>query len=528
MENLGLALVESASAVAALGCSRTAIESLDDASVLAGMTLVREHQQHLQTYQLWLAAAISRRSDHEFGDGGLARRNGSATPRDLIQQLTGASLIDAAKLASLGAMAVAAEDAAKISAESAGGNAGAVDGGFETGIAPVVSALTAGELSLDAADAIRRGLGRADAAVTDEQLREAAIELVARAGLVPPEALLRLARQARNDLDLAAVERGQKQRADLRYVRRFRRDGMCGGSWLLPEEDGGLEIDTALQLLLASRTGGPRFPATDRDGNPIDRSRADATADEVSPESARTNEQVLADGFAQVFHNGITADPSVIPGAQRAAVRVIVTEEVLAAGLDTGAGTGGDGDIGTSGGGGSALLEETLTAITFGKLAEYLCEGGTVDVMFDGTDSTDSTDDTNDTDGTDDSGNRGILNVGREHRLFTARQRTALAVRDGGCRFPGCQKPPSWTEAHHVEHWVRDRGKTDIANGLLLCRYHHMLIHNNGWEVRRGDDRSRSSYWLKPPPSIDPRQELIEMRSRNPLLTVARQIQDAG
>jgi hypothetical protein len=54
---------------------------------LAGMTLVREHQQHLQTYQLWLAAAISRRSDHELGDGGLARRNGSATPRDLIQRV---------------------------------------------------------------------------------------------------------------------------------------------------------------------------------------------------------------------------------------------------------------------------------------------------------------------------------------------------------------------------------------------------------------------------------------------------------
>jgi hypothetical protein len=510
MENLGLALVESASAVAALGCSMAAIESLDDASVLAGMTLVREHQQHLQTYQLWLAAAISRRSDHEFGDGGLARRNGSATPRDLIQQLTGASLIDAAKLANLGAMAVAAEDAA----ENPGGNAGADDGNLETGTALLVSAMTAGELSLDAADAIRRGLGRADAAVTDEQLREAAIELVARAGLVPPEALSRLARQARNDLDLAAVERGQKHRADLRYVRRFRRDGMCGGSWLLPEEDGGLEIDIALQLLLASRTGGPRFPATDRDGNPIDRSQADATVDQVSPESARTNEQVLADGFAQVFHSGITADPSVIPGAQRAAVRVIVTEKVLAAGLDTGA--GGGGGVGTGGGGGSALLEETHTAITFDKLAEYLCEAGTVDVMFDGTD------------GTDGSGDRGILNVGREQRLFTARQRAALAVRDGGCRFPGCKKPPSWTEAHHVDHWVRDRGKTDIANGLLLCRYHHMLIHNNGWEIRRGDDRSRSSYWLKPPPSIDPRQELIEMRSRNPLLATMRQIQDAG
>ena len=54
-----------------------------------------------------------------------------------------------------------------------------------------------------------------------------------------------------------------------------------------------------------------------------------------------------------------------------------------------------------------------------------------------------------------------------------------------------------------------------------------MLIHNSGWEIRRGDDQSRSSYWLKPPPSIDPRQELIEMRSRNPLLATVRQTSDA-
>jgi hypothetical protein len=46
------------------------------------------------------------------------------------------------------------------------------------------------------------------------------------------------------------------------------------------------------------------------------------------------------------------------------------------------------------------------------------------------------------------------LDVGRERRLFTTRQRTALATRDGGCRFPGCERPPSWTEAHHIRHWA--------------------------------------------------------------------------
>jgi hypothetical protein len=433
---LGLALVESASSVAALGCSQAEIDSLDDASVVAGMQLIREHKRTLQAYELWLATAVARRSDHEFGDQGLARRNGSATSREFIQSITGTSLDEATKLARLGELAVESPDS--------------------TG---VVDAATQGAVSVDAADAIRRGLGRPDSAISAEQLRVESEKLIDRAPFITPEELFKLARQTRNGLDLDAVERGQKRRADLRYVRRFRRDGMCGGSWLLPEEDGGLEIDTALQLLLASRTGGPRFPALDASGELSATGKLSATGEPIAPdpriEDTRTNEQILADGFAQVFHNGIAADPSVIPGAQRAAVRVVVTDTVL----DAGVGSAFVND--------SAFLEDTMTAITFGKLGEHLCEGGTVGIMF------------------DDNGN--VLNVGREQRLFTARQRIGLAVRDGGCRFPGCRKPPSWTEAHHIDHWARDQGRTDIARGILLCRYHHMLIHNNSWEIKRDD-----------------------------------------
>ena len=91
------------------------------------------------------------------------------------------------------------------------------------------------------------------------------------------------------------------------------------------------------------------------------------------------------------------------------------------------------------------------------------------------------------------------LDVGRELRLFTRRQRIALAARDGGCRWPVCERPPSWTEAHHVEHWKRDFGRTDVADGLSLCKYHHLLLHNNGWEITRDG----AEYWLIPPADID-------------------------
>ncbi|HEY2643463.1 MAG TPA: HNH endonuclease signature motif containing protein, partial [Galbitalea sp.] len=173
----------------------------------------------------------------------------------------------------------------------------------------------------------------------------------------------------------------------------------------------------------------------------------------------------------------LQVDPTIIPGAGRAPVRVIVD----AATLDAGTGVG--------------LLEENLSPISFAKLEEYLCAGGTVEVLV------------------GDSGD--ILNFGREQRLYTPKQRQALAVRDAGCRYPGCAKPASWCEAHHILQWKRDHGPTTLDNGILLCRYHHMLIHNNGWEIHLAD----GTYWLTKPTSLDPHQVPIEMPSNNPIIT---------
>jgi hypothetical protein len=79
------------------------------------------------------------------------------------------------------------------------------------------------------------------------------------------------------------------------------------------------------------------------------------------------------------------------------------------------------------------------------------------------------------------------LDVGRTTRVVQPAQRSALAVRDGGCVFPGCQRPLAWCEAHHLWHWL-DGGPTDLDNLLLLCRAHHRAVHDGGWQLTRGPD----------------------------------------
>jgi hypothetical protein len=77
------------------------------------------------------------------------------------------------------------------------------------------------------------------------------------------------------------------------------------------------------------------------------------------------------------------------------------------------------------------------------------------------------------------------LEVGRSSRVVPPALRRALAVRDRGCRFPGCGRPPGWCDAHHIVHWANG-GETGLGNLVLLCRPHHRLIHR-GFRVRMAD-----------------------------------------
>jgi len=80
------------------------------------------------------------------------------------------------------------------------------------------------------------------------------------------------------------------------------------------------------------------------------------------------------------------------------------------------------------------------------------------------------------------------LDIGRASRTWPVAIRRAIEVRDHGCTMPGCDRPSAWCDTHHLIHWV-DGGPTSVANGTLLCRRHHTLLHHRGWTATMIDNQ---------------------------------------
>jgi 5-methylcytosine-specific restriction protein A len=91
------------------------------------------------------------------------------------------------------------------------------------------------------------------------------------------------------------------------------------------------------------------------------------------------------------------------------------------------------------------------------------------------------------------------LDVGRATRTIPDGLRRAVAARDRGCAHPGCDRPPSWCECHHIVAWQHG-GPTALQNLVMLCRAHHRQIEATDWIVRIRDGLPE----FVPPAWIDP------------------------
>ncbi|QTV79825.1 HNH endonuclease signature motif containing protein [Microbacterium sp. NIBRBAC000506063] len=319
--------------------------------------------------------------------------------------------------------------------------------------APLSDALLHGTLTAAQHDAILRGLGEppvvrdpeapdateADAAEAARVCREAwslaAIELIAEAPDLKVEALGKLARTVRDRLDPEGAERRFDPRFEARSFQMWTDgDGIHHGH-LVFDDHGAAWVRSIIDATLRPRRGGPRFV------DPEEKERADELA-----EDPRTNKQLSYDLILDVLRAGSLAETEKVFGARQPGVRLV---QVVDAESTTA---------------GPAHTEDGLHALPGWIAEQHRCESGTLPCRLDAF------------------GNP--LDVGREHRLFTPRQRIALALRDGGCRWRGCDRPASYCEAHHIDPYS-EGGRTDIDRGILLCRYHHMALHNGGWRITR-------------------------------------------
>ena len=439
----------SAHAVLAAGPDSPELGEAADDEIMGALQRVSALRRLVDSRAALVAAEISRRSARDLGHAGLAQRLGHRTPEELVRVTTGSSRHDARIAVRAGGMLANAGDA--------GGP------GIPTWAQALAEPARRGELSIAALEAIVSGLGVETDSVSAAALEGATLGILTDIAILDVDRLHRRARELRDELDVAGIAERERRQRDERSLRLVRgNDGMTRATWMLDPESAAVIIDL-YDRATSPRRGGPTF-LSGRDADLADRIQADD----------RTPEQYASDAFLELLRSGADGDASMLLSTGAPAVRVVVTAADLASGT-------GRGD-----------LEHPTAVISLPTVQRLLCTGAHTPVLVQSTGQP--------------------LDVGRTQRLFTQRQRIALAVRDGGCRWAGCERPPSWCEAHHIEPWSSSRGRTDVADGMLLCRHHHLLVHNNGWRIERhrGPD-GVDEYVAQPPPSPNSPSEPIPL-----------------
>lgn len=418
-----------------------------DADALAWAAHVEHLGRHVDALRVAAAGDLAERSRRELGLGSLARQQGLASAGQLVELVARVSASEAARRIRL-----ARETAPRVS----------ITGEVRPPIFEhVAAALQRGDIGTDAALTITRHLADAAHTASISQLREAEAHLVDAATTACPDLVAVQARAWRVALDPDGAE--PRDRA-LRQRRRFmigrEIDGMTP-FW------GEADPVSAAQLRawLGERTSPTRQPRfvdpDDSDDCAVDAGAAGAGAAQSDP---RSREQRSFDILMGLLQAGVRSD-ALVTGPLHAAANVMVI--VSQADLMTGRGIARLSDV-----------AEPISAATAGVIA---CDAGIQPIALDM--------------------HGQPLSLGRRQRLFSSAQRKALAVRDGGCAWTFCTAPPSWTHAHHIRPWS-ERGPTDLDNGVLLCPFHHHLLHEGEFQISMRDSRPH----LLAPPRLDPTQ----------------------
>ena len=287
---------------------------------------------------------------------------------------------------------------------------------------------------------IRKTLKELPAEFTAAQLEKATDSLVGKAATMTPRELGMQARAITTEVapeqlpsreaELRALEQ-QRKRAVQRRRLSMVRDG--DGSWLI---DGSLPVleGEKLRKLIAGYAASEQSKLKAR-----------------NEQDHRTWEQRNADALVALIDNHGAAAP--LPGliGDKPRIVVLMNEKDLHDRAE------------------QAGLLTNGEQIDPGTLRRLSCDAEITPVVLDG--------------------NSVPIDVGSSHRTVTPEIRLALSVRDGGCRFPGCDAPDEACQAHHADPW-RNRRHTSVASCVLLCPTHHAMV-----EPKRFWDDAAPDQW---------------------------------
>lgn len=302
-------------------------------------------------------------------------------------------------------------------------------------------ALAEGLLSAEHAEVIIRTDRQLPEQVTVAQRNQIEATLVQKARMLAPTALRKAARRAlaivecnkrkvdEHENDIVTTEE-ERARAKTRLAFHSNDDGTITGHFTIPTAQGEL-LKKVIETMTAPRRG-----------------RLGAPVAQVGEQAARTDwDRARGEAFLELIEHLPTDHLH-----PRTAATLVVTldEDTLRGAL-------------------KAVDLDTGGSLSAGEARRLACSARILPAILDGKSLP--------------------LDLGRSNRLFTDAQRTALSLKHTHCAADGCERPYAWCELHHLDPWSRG-GKTDLANGIPLCQFHHQRIHDPRFEHRRDPDGS--------------------------------------
>ncbi|GAA1792136.1 HNH endonuclease signature motif containing protein [Agromyces lapidis] len=401
------------------------VRMMSDAGLVRVTESLGDLVRHVQALQARAAAELAARSRSGAHDD-VARKHGFASAERLIASAIGGRYHDAAKLVAVGE--------ATAPRSSFGGES------LPPRHPHLAAALESGILCVDAAETIRRFLDQVAPRAERSKLVDAERLLVERAPSVGVDGLIRLVKHLQAHLDPDGVKPREDELRAARGLRIWEdRTGMIQLQGAFDPANGA-PVKLAIETLVGSELHRARDAKRGFGQATTGPGSADTAIGEV-----RSIAQMNADALSDIARLSLGAADAPAP-LRQASVIARVDAAALACSV------------------GSATIDGIDQPVSIQTVRELAMSAGISPLYLGaGCEKTE---------------------FGRSRRLFSSAQKAVLLERDGGCAWPGCNRPPSHTQAHHIRWWNRHGGDTDVDNGIMLCAHHHHRLHDDGWVIR--------------------------------------------